>query len=68
ANTGISGFIEPSGKIIAKTSLFEEAFLTKNVNINKSKTFYTKYGNIFVLLCNFLSFLIFIKILAWERK
>ncbi len=65
ANTGISGFISATGFIERKTNLFETATLTHNVQKHKAYTFYTKYGNIFVYLCNTLSIII---ILFFRRK
>lgn len=51
ANTGISGFIDSNGKILNTTGLFERDFLVKDVKSDRTKTFYTKYGDIFSYLC-----------------
>jgi apolipoprotein N-acyltransferase len=51
ANTGISGFIDPSGRIISSTPLFEEAVMTETVPILNEKTFYTRFGDIFAFIC-----------------
>jgi apolipoprotein N-acyltransferase len=51
ANTGISAFIDPIGKMTQKTELFEEAFLVGKVKYMHDKTFYMLYGDIFVYLC-----------------
>lgn len=58
ANTGVSGFISPEGKIISlvrdKTgrSIFVQGFLTRTVAVSKQqKSFYTRYGDVFILLC-----------------
>jgi apolipoprotein N-acyltransferase len=51
ANTGISGFIHPTGRILAKTDIFKDAVLTNTVPVIKEVTFYTKYGDIFALFC-----------------
>ncbi|MBW1847200.1 MAG: apolipoprotein N-acyltransferase [Deltaproteobacteria bacterium] len=52
ANTGISGFIHPTGRIMAKTGIFQDATLTKTVPVLKEISFYTRYGDIFALLCS----------------
>lgn len=57
ANTGISGFIHPTGRIVAKTDIFQDAILTKTVPILKNQTFYTRYGDIFALLCSAMCFI-----------
>jgi apolipoprotein N-acyltransferase len=52
ANTGISGFIHPTGRIIAQTGIFQDAILTKTVPVIKEISFYTRYGDIFALFCS----------------
>jgi apolipoprotein N-acyltransferase len=51
ANTGISGFIDPVGRILASTPLLQEAALTRALPLIRSKTFYTRYGDILALAC-----------------
>jgi apolipoprotein N-acyltransferase len=51
ANTGISGFIDPSGRIIVSTPIFEDAAVTKDIPILREITFYTRFGDIFAYLC-----------------
>ena len=61
ANTGISGFIDPYGKIVNSTEIFETDFLISEVSALKKKTFYTSYGNVFVYICGLI---VLIKILT----
>ncbi len=49
ANTGISGFIDPTGKIIKKTSLFTDKAATCQVPVLNSISFYTKHGDLFAM-------------------
>ena len=51
ANTGISGFIAPTGNILITSSLYKEKFLTEKLPCLKIKTFYTRYGDLFALIC-----------------
>ncbi len=51
ANTGISGFIDPVGRIIATTPLCETAVMIQNVPLLKEMTFYTRFGNFFAITC-----------------
>jgi apolipoprotein N-acyltransferase len=51
ANTGISAIIDPTGRIVAQTELFERTALRNKVRFIKSKTFYSVYGDVFVLFC-----------------
>ena len=46
ANTGISGIILPSGKILEKKTLGEMSVFKGNVALSNKITFYTKFGNI----------------------
>jgi len=51
ANTGISGFIDPTGKIISQTDLFKDAHLTEKLPLINTISFYTKYGDLFAGIC-----------------
>jgi apolipoprotein N-acyltransferase len=63
ANTGVSGFIAPSGKILSLLqdksgrNIFISGYDTREIIIQKRKaSFYTRHGDIFVVIC-FLSVL-----------
>jgi len=63
ANSGISGIIEASGIVVKKTSSSESVLLTGTFIQNDFKTFYTKYGDLFVYLCaGLLLVLVFLKL------
>jgi len=51
ANTGISGFIDPAGRVVAATQLFEEALLTQSVPLLQTTTFYSRFGDLFAIFC-----------------
>lgn len=53
ANTGITGIIDASGRIIKTTDIFVEAYLTKEIEMpqNHKKTIYTRYGDVFGYIC-----------------
>ena len=55
ANTGISGFVDPTGKIIAASPIFEEATLTAQIPLMNVSTLYTRFGDWFSLMCVVLS-------------
>jgi len=56
ANTGISAFILPSGKILEQSDLFTEALLTKEIPLPGSGlTLYTRYGDFFALALTIIS-------------
>lgn len=52
ANTGISGFIDPLGRVVKKSDIFVESVLTEDVSVGTfRKSFYAKYGDLFAFLC-----------------
>jgi apolipoprotein N-acyltransferase len=51
ANTGISGFIDAKGRILETSGIFTEAYLTRTLVPGSTKTFYTRYGDVFAWLC-----------------
>ncbi len=54
ANTGISGFVDPVGRILSPTGLYVDALVTERLPLLKTITFYTKNGDIFAWFCFFL--------------
>jgi len=46
ANTGISGFVDPYGRVIAKTSLFEPAVVVRDIRFLKDRTIYNRIGDL----------------------
>ncbi len=58
ANTGVSGFIAPTGKIVSLVgdkfgnNIFISGYKSQEISLSKqSHSFYTRYGNIFVTAC-----------------
>jgi apolipoprotein N-acyltransferase len=50
-NSGISAVVEPSGRIQASTGIMREAICEGRFEFIGETTFYTRYGDVFVLLC-----------------
>ena len=61
ANTGLSCFIEPNGRIISRVmdeegrDIFITGFLTRDVSLGERPTIYTRFGDWFVYLCILIS-------------
>jgi len=51
ANTGISGFVDPAGRIVGNTPLFEDAVMTRPLPLLKELSIYTRYGDLFAIVC-----------------
>ena len=62
ANTGISAVISSNGKIEATTELFERSVLTREFSTDSTRTFYTRFGDLFVYLCSIISVVILLDI------
>jgi apolipoprotein N-acyltransferase len=60
ANTGISGFVDPGGRIVASSPLFEDAIMTRKAPLLREVSIYTRYGDLFASMC--LTFTIMITI------
>jgi apolipoprotein N-acyltransferase len=46
ANTGISGFVDPYGRVMAKSELFEQNLLVENVRFLRGRTIYSRIGDL----------------------
>lgn len=55
ANTGISGAVDASGRVLASTRLFEPTSLVVEIFPRQERTFYTRYGDLPVALCALIS-------------
>ena len=51
ANTGISGFIDPLGRVVSATPIFKETALTMGVPLLNISTWYTRWGDCFARGC-----------------
>jgi apolipoprotein N-acyltransferase len=66
ANTGISGFIDSSGRVLSETPLFQRLILLGQVKTDRTLTFYTKYGDLFSYLCIVISIVLCLNIKIWR--
>ncbi|CUU02591.1 apolipoprotein N-acyltransferase [Candidatus Kryptobacter tengchongensis] len=60
ANGGISGFIDPYGRVQRKTRFHEKTQIADVIRLKDEKTFYTKYGDIIVHISGFAVVLAFL--------
>jgi len=58
ANTGVSGFIAPTGKIISLVNnkfgnnIFVSGYESQEISLSKQgQSFYTRYGDVFIVIC-----------------
>ncbi len=62
ANTGVSGFIDAKGHILAASGIFTEAYVTHALTPGASRTFYTRFGDVFSYLCVLFSVVMLIRV------
>jgi apolipoprotein N-acyltransferase len=68
ANTGISGFIDSSGRILAHTALFERTTLTMDIKTDRTRSFYSKYGDLFSYVWIVVSILLLANLIGKMRN
>jgi apolipoprotein N-acyltransferase len=51
ANTGISGVVDPYGRVLARSALFETAAMTQEVRLLDGHTVYGRIGDLLAYMC-----------------
>ena len=51
ANTGISGFIDPYGRVLQQSPIFTQEALRGTIPVGHQQTFYSQYGDLFAYAC-----------------
>jgi apolipoprotein N-acyltransferase len=51
SNTGISGFIDSTGRVVEKVPPNVAGFAVRRIELDGRRTFYTRYGDVFVWMC-----------------
>ncbi len=51
ANTGITAVVDPRGRVLEQTSLFERRVLVRDVPFVRERTFYASRGDVFAWAC-----------------
>ena len=50
-NTGISGVVDPYGRVLARSELFETTAMTEDVRLLTGLTLYGRMGDLLAYLC-----------------
>jgi len=66
ANTGVSGIVDPCGRIVSRTNIFQEDAVKGYVKFVSVPTFYAKHGDILVIICFGLIIIYFFMSLRWR--
>ena len=69
-NSGISAYVSKNGEIIESQTYFEDKTLTRNITLYSGHTFYSKYGNLplLIFLILYVSFISFKKLFDTNIK
>jgi len=51
ANTGISGYFDSNGRVLKSLPLYERGALTETIRTDTTRTFYSRFGDLFSYLC-----------------
>jgi apolipoprotein N-acyltransferase len=57
ANTGISGVVDPYGRVLQHSNLFEPAVFAQDIRLLSERTLYARIGNVFAYACVLLTVL-----------
>ncbi len=68
ANTGITGFVDPTGKILREGGIFTEEAMSGTIRLSNQKTFYTLHGDIFAWICSALSICLLLNALIRKHR
>jgi apolipoprotein N-acyltransferase len=66
ANTGVSGFVDPYGRVMEKSALFEQRLLVQDVKFVRTRTIYTRIGDLVAWLS--LAFTIAALLVSWRMR
>ena len=67
ANTGISGAVDPYGRVLARTNLFEHATVVVDVRWLRARTVYGRTGDLFAYACGLLVLGVLGARVRWQR-
>ena len=68
ANTGITGIIDPKGKIVKQGGIFKEEAMNGTIRFSDRKTFYTLHGDLFAWVCTAFSLLLLLSAFFQKPK
>jgi apolipoprotein N-acyltransferase len=63
ANTGVSGLVDPAGRVVARLGLFETGILVEDARFLEKRTVYATIGDSFAWACVLLS-----AVIVWGRR
>lgn len=68
ANTGISGIVDPYGRVVSRTPLFETRLVTGEVRMLTALTVYGRIGDVFAYACLVITAAVLLSIATARRR
>ena len=68
ANTGITGFVDPYGRVLQQSEIFERAILVGDVRMLDGRTIYGRIGDLFAYICAALTLRAALLLLDWRHS
>jgi apolipoprotein N-acyltransferase len=69
ANTGISAFVDPVGRIIHRADYLEQAVRVCRIDLMETSSLYRKWGDWFAFSCSiFLGLLVAVRLVRGRRR
>jgi apolipoprotein N-acyltransferase len=68
ANTGISGAVDPYGRVLASTALFESTMLAVDVRLLTARTIYSRIGDVIVWISLVVAFGVVVASFKYNRR
>ena len=66
ANTGISGIVDPYGRVLERTSIYQQAVLVGEARFLRTSTFYARHGDVLAYACMLATLLLLVA--SWSRR
>ena len=66
ANTGISGIVDPYGRVVARSALFQPAVIVGTARFLRTSTFYSQYGDVFAYAAAVATLLLLLQSRTWR--
>lgn len=67
ANTGITAVVDPRGRILERTALFDQAVLVREVPFVAEMSFYARHGDLFARACAAIALALVLASYGWPR-
>jgi apolipoprotein N-acyltransferase len=68
ANTGISGIVDPYGRVLAASRIYEPAVMVGDVRLLRVSTLYTRIGDLLAYASAVLTFLLLLQSRIWRQS